>query len=161
MYFSFIIGAFLVPYLSMLFLCGIPLFFMETCLGQFSNIGCLTIFRIAPLFKGNTESINWKQQKRKSVFLQQTLGAGYAIIIVNLICTTYYNVIIAYPIVFIFKSFAKTLPWVNCNNAWNTPYCLEVGSFLNLGIYSSLQKLRKFLILSGHTCKRRWQNSRF
>lgn len=48
-----IIGAFLVPYLLMLFLCGIPLFFMETCLGQFSSVGCLTIFRIAPLFKGN------------------------------------------------------------------------------------------------------------
>lgn len=46
-------GAFLVPYLLMLFLCGIPLFFMETCLGQFSSTGCLTIFRIAPLFKGN------------------------------------------------------------------------------------------------------------
>lgn len=41
------------PYLLMLFLCGIPLFFMETCLGQFSSTGCLTIFRIAPLFKGN------------------------------------------------------------------------------------------------------------
>lgn len=98
-------GAFLIPYLSMLFLCGIPLFFMETCLGQFSSVGCLTIFRIAPLFK----------------------GAGYAIIIVNLICTVYYNIIIAYPVVFIVKSFAKTLPWMHCNNAWNTPYCLEVA----------------------------------
>lgn len=36
----------------MLFLCGIPLFFMETCLGQFASTGCLTMFRIAPLFKG-------------------------------------------------------------------------------------------------------------
>lgn len=46
------IGAFLVPYLLMLTLCGIPLFFMETCLGQFSGSGFLTMFRIAPLFKG-------------------------------------------------------------------------------------------------------------
>ncbi|GLH12446.1 Transporter [Gryllus bimaculatus] len=45
-------GAFLVPYLLMLFLCGIPLFFMETALGQFASTGCITIFRICPLFKG-------------------------------------------------------------------------------------------------------------
>lgn len=45
-------GAFLVPYLLMLALCGIPLFFLETCLGQFSSTGCLTIWRIGPLLKG-------------------------------------------------------------------------------------------------------------
>lgn len=54
------------------------------------------------------------------------IGAGYAIVIINLICTVYYNIIIAYPVVFIAKSFAKTLPWMHCNNEWNTPYCLEV-----------------------------------
>ena len=45
-------GAFLVPYFTMLFLCGIPLFFMETCIGQFSSSGCLTVFKISPIFKG-------------------------------------------------------------------------------------------------------------
>jgi solute carrier family 6 amino acid transporter-like protein 5/7/9/14 len=45
-------GAFLVPYLLMLFLCGIPLFFMESSLGQFASTGCITLFRISPLFKG-------------------------------------------------------------------------------------------------------------
>lgn len=57
---------------------------------------------------------------------KKKIGAGYAIIIVNLICTVYYNIIIAYPVVFIAKSFAETLPWMHCNNVWNTPYCLEV-----------------------------------
>lgn len=47
-------GAFLVPYLLMLWLCGIPLFFMETTLGQFGSTGCITIFKISPLFKGTT-----------------------------------------------------------------------------------------------------------
>lgn len=46
------IGAFLVPYLLMLFLCGIPLFFLETSLGQFASTGCITVFKISPLFKG-------------------------------------------------------------------------------------------------------------
>lgn len=37
----------------MLVLCGIPLFFMETTLGQFASTGCITLFRICPLLKGN------------------------------------------------------------------------------------------------------------
>lgn len=130
-------GAFLVPYLLMLTLCGIPLFFMETCLGQFSNTGCLTIFRIAPLFKGNY-SIEFNLSNRicyawvRCTFRFTFIGAGYAIIIVNMICTVYYNVIIAYPIVFIWKSMANKLPWMHCNNEWNTPHCLEVRfSILN------------------------------
>lgn len=45
-------GAFLVPYVLMLALCGIPLFLLETCWGQFASTGCLTMFKIAPLMKG-------------------------------------------------------------------------------------------------------------
>lgn len=45
-------GAFLVPYLLMLFLCGIPLFFMESSIGQFGGTGCITMFRTSPIFKG-------------------------------------------------------------------------------------------------------------
>lgn len=119
------LGAFLLPYLLMLFLCGIPLFFMETCLGQFSSFGCLTIFRIAPLFK----------------------GVGYAIIIVNLICSLYYNVIIAYPVLFIIKSFAKALPWMHCNNEWNTPHCVEVK---NTQLFQLFQWIILFIIFN-HT----------
>lgn len=102
-------GAFLFPYLLMLAFCGIPLFFMEMCWGQFASTGCLTMFRIAPMLK----------------------GAGYAIVVVNFICTIYYNTIIAYPIMFIVKSMATTLPWMHCNNAWNTPYCLEITHNIN------------------------------
>ncbi|XP_065083593.1 sodium- and chloride-dependent glycine transporter 1 [Ochlerotatus camptorhynchus] len=98
-------GAFLVPYLSMLFLCGIPLFFLEVCLGQFTGLGCVTVFKIAPLLK----------------------GAGPAIVIINFICSSYYNVIIAYPMLFLWKSMQAQLPWESCNNEWNTPRCLELG----------------------------------
>lgn len=112
----------------MLILCGIPLFFMETCLGQFSSTSALTIFRIAPLFKGN-DKLNFFEFSLCLRFFLSNAGAGYAIIIVNIICTVYYNVIIAYPTVFIIKSMTKTLPWMHCNNVWNTPYCLEVLTF--------------------------------
>ncbi|XP_004521781.1 sodium- and chloride-dependent glycine transporter 1 [Ceratitis capitata] len=101
-------GAFLVPYLLMLFLCGIPLFFMEITMGQFSSVGCIGVFRLAPLFK----------------------GAGFAIVIVNLIFTCYYSVIISYPIMFLSKLLSNKLPWIDCQNKWNTEYCVEV---LDLG----------------------------
>lgn len=59
-------------------------------------------------------------------------GTGYAIVIINVICSLYYNVIIAYPIVFIWKSMSATLPWMSCNNPWNTPNCIEVTALLAL-----------------------------
>ena len=38
---------------------------------------------------------------------------------------TYYNVIIGWAIFYLFSSFADPLPWVSCNNTWNTPFCLD------------------------------------
>ncbi|XP_037961169.1 sodium- and chloride-dependent glycine transporter 1 [Teleopsis dalmanni] len=98
-------GAFLVPYLLMLFFCGIPLFFMEIVMGQFSSTGCIGVFRLAPLLK----------------------GAGFAIVVVNFFCTCYYSVILAYPLLFMKKIFTNTLPWTSCNNSWNTEHCIDIS----------------------------------
>ncbi|CAL4076612.1 unnamed protein product, partial [Meganyctiphanes norvegica] len=94
-------GAFLIPYLIMLFLVGIPLFFLESALGQFSSSGCLSLYSVCPLFK----------------------GTGYASLIVTLIASTYYSVVVAYPIVFFFHSLQSELPWESCGNPWNTANC--------------------------------------
>lgn len=46
-------GAFLIPYVCMLFLCGMPLFFMELALGQYVSLGPVTSWAaICPLSKG-------------------------------------------------------------------------------------------------------------
>ncbi len=45
-------GAFLLPFLIMLGLAGIPLFFMELAFGQFASLGPIAIWKINPLFKG-------------------------------------------------------------------------------------------------------------
>ncbi|XP_068083470.1 sodium- and chloride-dependent glycine transporter 1-like [Anabrus simplex] len=101
-------GAFLIPYLIMLVVCGIPLYFMEIAMGQFSSQACITFFRICPLFK----------------------GTGYAMVLVNFLCSTYYNIVLTYPIYFMYLSFRSPLPWEHCNNSWNTPACYKVGSKL-------------------------------
>ncbi|MGH0115605.1 UNVERIFIED_CONTAM: hypothetical protein FKN15_037928 [Acipenser sinensis] len=45
-------GAFFIPYLIFLFTCGIPVFFLETALGQYTSEGGVTSWRkISPLFE--------------------------------------------------------------------------------------------------------------
>ncbi|KAJ8286055.1 hypothetical protein GJAV_G00034040 [Gymnothorax javanicus] len=45
-------GAFLVPYFIMLFLCGIPLLFMEFAVGQYTRLGPVhALAKICPLLK--------------------------------------------------------------------------------------------------------------
>lgn len=47
------LGAFLVPYVLFLLSCGIPMFLVETAMGQFTSQGCITCWRyFCPLFEG-------------------------------------------------------------------------------------------------------------
>lgn len=45
-------GVFLIPYLLIVFVGGIPIFFLEISLGQFMKAGSINVWNIAPLFKG-------------------------------------------------------------------------------------------------------------
>ncbi|XP_043197340.1 sodium-dependent dopamine transporter-like isoform X2 [Amphibalanus amphitrite] len=99
-------GAFLVPYGIMLVLGGIPLFFMELCIGQFNRKGAITCWgNLVPLFK----------------------GVGYAVVLIASYVDLFYNVILAWSLRYFFSSFTSKLPWTNCNNTWNTDHCVEVG----------------------------------
>ena len=50
---SFLSGAFLIPYLIMMILIGMPLLFMEYSFGQYFGVGSITIFnRVCPMFRG-------------------------------------------------------------------------------------------------------------
>jgi solute carrier family 6 GABA transporter-like protein 6/8/11/12/13 len=47
------IGAFFIPYILYLVSCGIPLFILETALGQYTSQGGITCWRkICPVFEG-------------------------------------------------------------------------------------------------------------
>ncbi|TRY54991.1 hypothetical protein DNTS_020744 [Danionella cerebrum] len=97
-------GVFFIPYVVFLFTCGIPLFLMETALGQYTSQGSVTCWRrICPLFE----------------------GLGYGSQVVVLYSSTYYIIILAWAFFYLFSSFSGELPWASCRNWWNTENCVE------------------------------------
>lgn len=95
-------GVFLIPYLIVLIFGGIPLFFLELCLGQYVKKGPITVWnKICPYMK----------------------GVGYCSILISWYVSFYYNVLIAWGVYFIYRSLisiGQKLPWEDCDNAWNS-----------------------------------------
>ena len=56
------------------------------------------------------------------------LGVGFTVILISLYVGFFYNVIIAWALHYFFSSFAAELPWVHCNNTWNSPDCVDARS---------------------------------
>lgn len=48
----FLLGAFLIPYLTMLALAGIPIFLLEVSLGQFASQGPVSVWKAIPALQG-------------------------------------------------------------------------------------------------------------
>jgi len=94
-------GAFLVPYFILLMLVGKPMYYMETALGQFARLSPLQVWRCSPI----------------------ATGVGVAMMVVSIIVAIYYNVIMAYSIIYLGASFRgitdeKGMPWSYCDEWW-------------------------------------------
>ncbi|KAJ7375373.1 hypothetical protein OS493_002129 [Desmophyllum pertusum] len=95
-------GAFLIPYLLFLTFGGIPIFFLEQCVGQFTQAEPVHAWnKLCPLLR----------------------GIGFASIAVSFLVSVYYNVIMAWSLYYFYQAFKKDIPWVGCHHPWNTPDC--------------------------------------
>ncbi|KAL8614152.1 hypothetical protein ACOMHN_026369 [Nucella lapillus] len=112
-------GAFLIPYVCMLAVVGLPLFFLELAFGQFASLGPISIWRVNPLLK----------------------GLGYGMVIVSWLISLYYNVVISYVIFYLYSSLASVLPWTTCTNHWNTDRCIThhtANTTVNVTVISNI-----------------------
>ncbi|XP_046731407.1 sodium- and chloride-dependent GABA transporter 3 isoform X2 [Silurus meridionalis] len=100
-------GAFFVPYVIFFVCCGIPVFFLETALGQFTSEGGITCWRkVCPLFE----------------------GIGYATQVIEAHLNVYYVVILAWAIFYLANCFTTELPWASCGHYWNTENCVDFNN---------------------------------
>ncbi|GAB5568314.1 sodium- and chloride-dependent taurine transporter [Prionailurus iriomotensis] len=110
-------GAFLIPYFIFLFGGGLPVFFLEVIIGQYTSEGGITCWeKICPLFS----------------------GIGYASIVIVSLLNIYYVIILAWATYYLFQSFQSELPWAHCNHSWNTPQCMEDTMRKNKSLWATL-----------------------
>uniref|UniRef100_A0A8D8ISD4 Transporter n=1 Tax=Culex pipiens TaxID=7175 RepID=A0A8D8ISD4_CULPI len=89
-------GAFLIPYLIVLFVVGRPLYYLEMVMGQFSSRGCVKVFDVSPLMRG--------------------VGVGQTITLFTIV--GYYAAVLAIAVRYLVDSFRSPLPWTECQSDW-------------------------------------------
>ncbi|XP_067467487.1 sodium-dependent neutral amino acid transporter B(0)AT1-like [Thunnus thynnus] len=99
-------GAFLIPYLILLVLEGMPLLLLEFAIGQRLRKGSVGVWRaISPYLT----------------------GVGIASMLVSFLVALYYNTLIAWIMWYLFNSFQNPLPWSQCplndNGTGYVPEC--------------------------------------
>ncbi|KAK7450668.1 hypothetical protein BaRGS_00039913, partial [Batillaria attramentaria] len=94
-------GAFLIPFVICLVLCGLPLFMLEAALGQFTGRSALHVWSVCPLMT----------------------GVGVSMVLITTIILWYYNAIMAWALYYLVNSFLSPLPWSRCDGWWNTANC--------------------------------------
>lgn len=83
----------------MLIFIGLPLFYLELYIGQYTGVGPLQAFsNIAPFFS----------------------GLGYCTLVVISIISIYYMIIVAWTLFYTIVSLTGNLEWGSCDNEYNT-----------------------------------------
>ncbi|EDW26724.1 GL14641 [Drosophila persimilis] len=89
-------GAFLIPYIIVLFLIGKPMYYLEMIMGQFTSQGTVKIWSVVPGF----------------------VGVGYGQAFATICIITYYSSLLALTLYYLFVSFQSVLPWSYCWEEW-------------------------------------------
>ncbi|GAU89499.1 hypothetical protein RvY_02044-2 [Ramazzottius varieornatus] len=89
-------GAFVIAYFAVLILVGIPLVLLELAIGQYTGLGPAVVFqKLCPLFG----------------------GLGVAIVVNQFLICTYYSMVVAWTLFYLFASFRGDVPWSHCGPA--------------------------------------------
>uniref|UniRef100_A0AAY4BF14 Transporter n=1 Tax=Denticeps clupeoides TaxID=299321 RepID=A0AAY4BF14_9TELE len=116
-------GAFLIPYFIFLFGGGLPVFFLEVALGQFTSEGGITCWeKLCPIFT----------------------GIGYASIVIVSLLNIYYIVILAWGLYYLLLCFQPQLPWAGCSHSWNTDNCVEDTARKNKSLWAAANSTTNF-----------------
>ncbi|XP_036319929.1 sodium-dependent nutrient amino acid transporter 1 isoform X2 [Rhagoletis pomonella] len=91
-------GAFLIPYIIILFLIGKPMYYLEMVLGQFTSKGSVKIWSVCPSF----------------------LGVGYGQALATICIITYYSSLLALTLYYLVVSCQSLLPWTQCRSEWGS-----------------------------------------
>uniref|UniRef100_A0A3Q3VU60 Transporter n=1 Tax=Mola mola TaxID=94237 RepID=A0A3Q3VU60_MOLML len=121
-------GAFLVPYCFFAVFCGLPVFLLETAIGQYTQEGAISCWtKLCPLAQ----------------------GIGFSVIVIQLYGRCY-MIILAWALRYLIYCFRDPLPWTTCNNPWNTGH-LTVNSTSGSLTKSSVSEFweRGMLSMSG------------
>ncbi|KAG1663867.1 Sodium- and chloride-dependent glycine transporter 2 [Nymphon striatum] len=77
-------GAFLIPYVVMLALAGLPLFFMELAIGQYSSLGPNLVYtEIAPIFQGPNPLALFANTLLALLLMHTSLGLGFGMLVIT------------------------------------------------------------------------------
>jgi SNF family Na+-dependent transporter len=102
--------AFVIAFLIMLFFFGVPLFFLELTISQYSKCGADKVWKVIPLLK----------------------GLGLCSVAINTYFCIYFNVLISYSVIYLVGSFMPNIPWIGCDNWWNDERCIQANNMMNV-----------------------------
>ncbi|CAL4155803.1 unnamed protein product, partial [Meganyctiphanes norvegica] len=95
-------AAFLIPYVVMLVLVGVPLVFLNMCLGQYHNLPPNSLY-----------------QKLSA----KATGIGWMMVIICFAVSVYHGVVISWSMYYTYASFSSTVPYGHCTHDYSTPAC--------------------------------------
>ncbi|XP_015590863.1 sodium-dependent nutrient amino acid transporter 1 isoform X1 [Cephus cinctus] len=101
-------GAFLIPYIIVLFIVGKPFYYLEMIMGQFTSRSSVKMWSIVPGFR----------------------GVGWAQMCSMISVVTYYCSLMSVTLYYLIGSFQSELPWSKCRPEWGDS-CVNSGKSEN------------------------------
>lgn len=91
--------------------------YLELTLGQFTRVGPAVAYgRIRPIIQGSSATTF-----ANACHAPSTLGIGWAMVCMSLLVSIYYNMVVAWTLIYLFKIVTgSSSQWASCTNDYNT-----------------------------------------